>query len=179
MGNIKSIHWIVGLTIFLFLVGFRVNAQQGRGNGPGFGYAYRHGSGFGDGPGGGNSKNFRGAGRLEAFLDLTDEQDQQFEKIRLDFQKVSLPTFNKIGEKRAQLKTLISENGDLSEIDQLIDDIGELQVSLKKQRVKNHLKIREVLTEDQKTKFDTHFGNRFDSGGQHFRSAGCFGWGMN
>ena len=161
MRKLKVNKWIAGIAVLLLLAGFQVNAQRGHG----YGSVHRNGDGTGrfsaDGPG--------TMTRMEAYLDLSEEQLKQIEELHLNFQKESLPAKNKIREKWAQLHTLITESGDQSKIDKLIDEIGDLQVSIGKQRIKTHLKIRELLTEEQKIKFDTRLGNRFIEGGNPFR----------
>lgn len=111
--------------------------------------------------------------RMESILDLSDEQEQQIEKLHLNFQKETLPARNKIREKNAQLNTLITEGANESKIDQLIDEIGNLRTEMQKSRINTHLKVRDLLTDEQKIKFDNHFTNRFGQGGP---IRGQFGW---
>ena len=169
MTILKSFRWIAWVAAFLMMFGSLSHAQRGWGPGPEYGSGNDAGKGK-------NRTTIERSHRMEAFLDLSDDQIQKVEEIRLELQKESLPTINKIGEKRAQLKTLISESGDIPKISLLIDEIGQLQISLQKQRVNHHMKIRELLTDDQKIKFDSHFGNQFASGGGHSRSFGMHGW---
>jgi len=161
MRKLKVNNLIAWIAVLLLLAGFQANAQRERGYGP----VHRHGDRTGrfsdDGPGAMN--------RAEDYLDLSEEQLKQIEELHLNFQKESLPARNKIREKWAQLHTLITESGDQSKIDQLIDEIGDLQVTIDKQRIKTHLKIRALLTEEQKIKFDTRLGKGLVEGGNPFR----------
>ena len=47
----------------------------------------------------------------------------------------------------------------------MIDEIGDLRVGIEKKRVGTHLNIRELLTDEQKIKFDNHPPFRFMQGG--------------
>jgi len=169
MKKMKVTGWIIGLTALLLLAGFQVNAQRGRGYGQGRGYGDGYGRGYGEGPGPSN--------RMETFLGLSDEQEGQIEKLHLDFQKETLPTRNKIREKNAQLKTLITEGANQSKINPLIEEIGDLRTEIQKSRMNTHLKVRELLTDEQKIKFDNHFANRFSEGGAFPRQFGRHGKG--
>jgi Spy/CpxP family protein refolding chaperone len=135
---------LAGIIVFLLLTGFQANAQRGGG--------YGQGRWIGDGPGPMN--------RMETMLDLSDEQETQIEKVHLDFQKETLTVWNKIREKSAQLNTLITEGADKNKIDQLVDEMGDLRTEVNKARISTHLKVRELLTDEQKVKFDNHFANR-------------------
>ena len=149
--------WILGLAAMIFLLGFNANAQYGRGYGPGKGNGNGPGRSYGDGS--------APMERMEAWLDLSDEQEAQIEKLHLDLQKTILPMRNKINEKDAQMNTMISEGANQSKIDQLIEEIGDLRTEIQKSRMDTHLKVRELLTDEQKIKFDNHFANRLGRGG--------------
>lgn len=155
---------MTGLVVFLLLSAFQAEAQRGGGYGPVHRDGYGPGNRSGNGPGQMN--------RLEEILDLTDEQTAAIEKLHLDFQKETLSVRNKIQEKNAQLNTLITEGADRNKIDQLVEEIGELRTTVHKGRIGTHLKVRELLNDDQKVKFDSHFINR--SGFPAHR--GGFGW---
>jgi len=157
MKNINVRKWILGLAAMMFLLGFEANAQYGRGYGPGRGNGNGPDRGYGDGS--------APMDRMEAWLDLSDEQETQIEKLHLDHQKEILPMRNKIREKDAQLNTMISEGANQSKIDQLVEEIGVLRTEIQKSRMNTHLKVRELLTDEQKVKFDNHFANRFGQGG--------------
>ena len=165
MKKIKVTTWMIGLAAILMLAGLQVNAQRGRGYGSGRGDGNGPGRGYGQGPGPHN--------QMEEILDLTDEQSGKIEKLHLDFQKETLPARNKIREKNAQLNTLVTEGAAQSKIDQLIEEIGELRTDIQKSRMNTHLKVRGLLTDEQKVKFDSHFTNRFGPGGPN---QGYFGW---
>lgn len=161
--------WIAGLIAFLILAGYQAEAQRDRGFGYRKGYRSDNPRGYGDGSGPMN--------RMESALDLTEEQKTQMEQLRLDMQKKLLPTSNEIREKNAQLNTLITENASQSKINQLIDEISNLRATISKAHVNTHLQVRELLSDDQKIKFDTHFSNRLTGRGQPAKGMGRYGRG--
>jgi len=157
MKNINLNKWILGLATMMFLFGFEASAQYGRGHGPGRGNGEGPGRGYGNEPDPGT--------RIETLLDLSDEQKEKIEKLHLDLQKETLPVRNKIREKNAQLNTLVTEEAGQPKINTLIEEIGDLRTEFQKSRMNTHLKVRELLTDEQKVKFDNHFLNRFGRGG--------------
>jgi Spy/CpxP family protein refolding chaperone len=138
------------------LAGFQAVAQRGQG--------YGRGPGNGEGP--------RHLNRLDEYLNLSDEQKNDVEKLQLDFQKATLSMRNKIREKNAQLNTMVTEGADKKEIDKVIDEIGDLRTGIHKSMIDTHLKIRDLLNDEQKVKFDNHFLTRPGMQGH----MGGFGW---
>ncbi len=97
--------------------------------------------------------------RMAMIPNLTDDQKQKIEQFNLTFDKNTLQTRNQIREKEAHLRTLMTQdNPDQGQIDKLIEDIGSLRTSIRKERVSTDLKIRGLLTDDQKVIFDSHHG---------------------
>jgi len=166
----KNVKLIAVLTVLIIIAGFHTHAQRG----PGEGMEFADGrKGYTCGPGKGMMKNADRSSRLEALLDLTEEQSGEIEKIHLNNQKEILPAINKIDEKQAQLNSNISGNQDLKKIDQLIDEIGALRVTIQKQHVRMHFEIRELLTDEQQIKYDSFSGRAVSGRGNH---SGGYGW---
>ena len=86
--------------------------------------------------------------------DLTADQIQQIQKLKLQHQKEMLPLKTELKAKRLELKSLILENADQKKIDAKIDDIGKAMTKLMKKKVAHRMAIRKLLTEDQKVYFD-------------------------
>lgn len=158
MKNMNVKKWILGLAAVMFMLGFEANAQYGRGYGQGAG------RGYGNGPGRAYGIGSDVKGHMDEWLDLSDDQETQIEKLHLDLQKEILPVGNKIREKDAQLSTAMTEGANQAKIDQLVEEIGSLRTQMQKIRMNTHLKVRELLNEDQKVKFDNHFANRIGHG---------------
>ena len=107
----------------------------------------------------GGHKN--GKGIENAIPDLTEQQKSDIKKIRIDYDKKVLPITNELRERRAHLKTLqTASTPDKKAIDAEIDKIGKLRTDMMKLREEQRLKVREVLTDDQKVVFDTKMANK-------------------
>lgn len=89
--------------------------------------------------------------------DLTEEQEEQLQKIRIEHLKVMLPLRNQLAEKEARLRTLsTADDVDMKKINQTIEEIGEIRVQMMKQRAVHQQEIRKLLTEKQRVFFDSH-----------------------
>jgi len=136
----------VAMTITLmYMVISIANAQQGQRN------SNRQGQGNGKGYG------------QEQGLNLTEDQQTQMKSMMLKLQQDMLPIRNKIGENRAKLRTLSTvENADLKAINKVIDSNSQLTASMAKLRAANRQAVRNLLTEEQRIKYDTRDFSRGD-----------------
>ena len=129
----------------MFMVVNVANAQQGQRNG------YRQGAGSGQ------------EMALKQGLNLTEDQQAQMKSLRLKLQKEMLPLRNQIGENKARFRTLsTAENADMKAINKLIDGNGQLTASMAKLQAANHQAVRKLLTEEQRTIFDSRDFRRGD-----------------
>ncbi len=93
--------------------------------------------------------------RSEPIPNLSDDQKTKIEQLNLTFDKNTLQIRNQIREKAAQLRTLVTQdNANQDQINKLIDEIGSMRINIMKERVATNLKIRGLLTDDQKVIFD-------------------------
>lgn len=98
--------------------------------------------------------------RMMIRLNLTEEQKTKIEEIHLNGQKGMIPLRNKIREKNAQLRTLkMSEEYDETAVNVLIEEIGELRTAMMVMRTAHMQQVRELLTPEQRIKFDAHQQN--------------------
>ncbi|MCB0282501.1 MAG: Spy/CpxP family protein refolding chaperone [Calditrichae bacterium] len=94
-------------------------------------------------------------------LGLNDEQKAEIEKIHTENMKESLQIGNQIGEKEAQLRTLeTADKADLDKINKVIDEIGSLRTKMEKMHAQTKQKVRALLTDEQRVKFDAQPGFR-------------------
>lgn len=94
-----------------------------------------------------------------AGLELTDAQKEQIEKFQTEHTKKVLPLRNELGELRAELRTLSTvDKVNMNDINKKIDEIGKVQTELMKERAAHRQQIRSLLTDEQRVKFDSHFG---------------------
>ncbi|MFH0756485.1 MAG: Spy/CpxP family protein refolding chaperone [Bacteroidota bacterium] len=116
----------------VMVTGIQAQAQNGKGNGP------------------------CGQGRMQqASLDLSEEQQEQMQALRLEHYKVMKPLRNQMAELEAREQTLISEEEvDMKAVNKVIDDQTALQNKMRKLGVEHRLAVREILTDEQLMKLD-------------------------
>lgn len=89
-------------------------------------------------------------------LDLNEDQKEQMKEIMMEGRKDILPLENELGEKKARLRTLSSgDTYDVKALNQVVDEMSELQASIKKVRIAQKNEIRNILNDEQKFIFDT------------------------
>jgi Spy/CpxP family protein refolding chaperone len=91
---------------------------------------------------------------LEDLPGVTDEQKTQMKEIRIASRerlKSQHESLKAVREKLGDLKT--SENPNLKEINQLIDEMHLLQAEMDKAKAASHLKALSVLTPEQRKAF--------------------------
>ncbi|OGC43530.1 hypothetical protein A2Y85_01880 [candidate division WOR-3 bacterium RBG_13_43_14] len=87
--------------------------------------------------------------------DLTDEQKEKIETLKVEHMGKMLPLKNEMGEKQARLQTLTTaEKVNMSEVNKLIDNIGALCTKIMKLQAQHRQDVRELLTDKQRLIFD-------------------------
>jgi len=95
-----------------------------------------------------------GLGRWDQ-MDLTEEQLEKIKDIKTSLMKEVTPLCTKLKTLRAELdELLIAEKPDMGAVNKKIDTIGSLRTQIQKKRIAQHLKVRELLTEEQRVWFD-------------------------
>ena len=95
--------------------------------------------------------------RMGKMLNLSDEQKTKIEDLRLNFQKEKLPLQSKIRELKTNLKLeSTKDNYDEKKVDQTLDQIEALKKEMYKKRIDHMRSVRNILTDEQKKKFDMH-----------------------
>lgn len=105
-------------------------------------------------------------------LNLSSDQKEKLQKIRLDFQKELLPLKTELKAKMLELRQLALENAEKNQINTKIDEIAQARAEIKKKTYAHHLEIKNILTEEQKKNFGkmcsplgTHMGGDFMGSG--------------
>jgi Spy/CpxP family protein refolding chaperone len=89
--------------------------------------------------------------------DLTEEQESKIEDLRLSHMKEMMQQRNQLDEKRAELRTLqTQDNPEMEAIYSVIEEMGKIRTDMHKGRAKHHQEIRSLLNEEQKIFFDKH-----------------------
>ncbi|HRZ42015.1 MAG TPA: periplasmic heavy metal sensor [Bacteroidales bacterium] len=128
------------------------------------------GQGNHDGSGCQKHKNAEPDGPFRNFVsipDITDKQKEDIRKIRLDMIREIRSLKDQVMEKEARLRTLTrTDQPDSKAIDRVIDEIAEIQASIRKKAEKARQQIRALLNEEQKLWFDSHcHGPQMDNAG--------------
>lgn len=88
-------------------------------------------------------------------LDLTEEQQTRIESITTDAMKEHLPIKSRLQTLKAELdELLIADNPNQGAINRKIDEMSSLRTEMQKSHIDTRLRIRELLTDDQRIKFD-------------------------
>lgn len=88
--------------------------------------------------------------------DLSDQQKEQIQDIRLNTRKEMMPLQNRMREKAARLKTLrTAEKADMNAINSVVDEMSSLRAEIMKVRLASEQEIRSLLTDDQRVIFDS------------------------
>jgi Spy/CpxP family protein refolding chaperone len=150
----KTINIIKAMTAaVLIIAGTNTYAQRGWGYGWGADCPRGYGNGgYGNGQGPGRGMMWQDDLGLP---DVSDQQIEAIEQARVEHFKTMKDMRNKLGEKEARMRTLMSSpKGKEAEIDQLTEEMGALKTEMMKERNAYHLHLRSLLTEDQQAVFD-------------------------
>ena len=89
--------------------------------------------------------------------DLTDQQLEQMKAMRTEHMKEMQIIRNQLAEKKARLRTLsTADKVNMTEINKVIDEMGEMKTQMMKMREQHRQTIRKMLTDDQRVFFDSH-----------------------
>lgn len=108
--------------------------------------------------------------RMGKMLNLSDEQKSTIEDLRLNFQKEKLPLQSKLHELKTNLKLEITkDNYDEKKVNQTLDQIEKLEKEMHKKRINHMRSVRNILTDEQKKKFDMHILSNRNFNKRHSR----------
>lgn len=95
-------------------------------------------------------------------LDLTDEQKEKARDLKLEGQKELLPLENELRVKKLDLKIAMKDldKVNLGKVNSIVDEIHKLNAEIQKKKIAQKLKFREILTDEQKKKFDAGAGKK-------------------
>jgi len=89
------------------------------------------------------------------YLQLNETQQAQAKIFFTEMQKEMIPLRLDVQEKQVALeKLLIAKKPDKEEIFNQVDEIASIKVEIQKLRIANKLKLRNILNEDQRVRFD-------------------------
>ena len=119
-------------------------------------------------------------GKMHDELNLTDQQQTQIEALALAHQKQMLTLNNQLRDLRTQMKLLITkDNPSTADVKKLADQIGQTTSQIAQEKANHKISVRNVLTAEQKVKFDMMTlkgGDRMGRGGRGMNAPeGCTG----
>jgi Spy/CpxP family protein refolding chaperone len=127
----------------------------------------------GRGPGPFNADRPERGHFCHALPDLTEEQEQKIDELRTTQMKEMNAFRSDLGIMRAELhKLCTADDADMEKINARIDEIFKTKTEMAKQRAAHIQKVRALLTDEQRTKFDSRHmhqgkGMRMGRGGFH------------
>jgi Spy/CpxP family protein refolding chaperone len=130
------------------------------------------GSRRGPGPAAVPGMAWEGRGYALNALDLTEDQEQKIDDLRLEHQKEMIPLRTELDELRASYRLMVvDEQVSESEIEKNLKKQNDVLLKRRMEQVRHIREVRSLLTDEQKTRFDTHFlkkerGSRRGFGGQ-------------
>jgi len=125
----------------IMLLSFVLMAQPGRGP--------RNGQGPNRGP------------WMDQALDLTEEQQAKMEDLRLQHQKEIIPLQSQIESLRSELHlAMTADKFDKSKVEKIVNDMQKVRTQMQMSRVLHQQTVRELLTPEQRKKFDLHILSR-------------------
>ena len=113
---------------------------------------------------------------LRQELGLSEEQARQFEAHMERFRTDTEPLHDSIATMQAELMSeMTKEEPDSRRLNQLAEEVGALEISLKKRSIRHMLEGKALMTPEQQKRFFSHFReglNRLHPMGAHRRRPG-------
>ncbi|MCK9305111.1 MAG: hypothetical protein PHP30_01735 [Bacteroidales bacterium] len=116
-----------------------------------------------------NKQGFMQANPAKMIPSLTTEQRAEMAKLRVENLKNMLNFENRLLEKRVQLRILEqTDKPDIKKINEKIDEITDIENMKMKSAAAHKVKVRALLTDDQKVWMDSANNRRFSNKGNQF-----------
>jgi len=128
----------------------------------------------------GGEADFDGPGRMTCWsqLDLTDAQQEQLQALRLEHYKEVKPLRSKMAELKARERSLMLEDKvDMKALNSVIDEQSALGNNIRKLNTAHRVKVRALLTDEQKMIMDQRNSLRHHRRGSWGNGPGVMGQG--
>jgi len=101
----------------------------------------------------------RGMGMArDSFPEFTKAQLQQMDQLRLENQKTMIPLRADLQLQMVEYRDMLHNNASQADLNAKLDKIGQLKIQISKARLDNRLKMRGILTDQQREFIDSHRG---------------------
>ncbi len=88
-------------------------------------------------------------------LDLSEQQQEQLQELRVDHYKAMKPMKTRMVELKARQRTLLSEEEvDMKALNKVIDDETGLMNKMRKEQVAHQVEVKKMLTDEQLMKLE-------------------------
>ncbi|MCK4932939.1 MAG: hypothetical protein KAT01_12265, partial [Candidatus Aminicenantes bacterium] len=91
-------------------------------------------------------------------LNLTEEQMERIEEMRLQFEKEILPLETELQTHYSELRLMYAKNQEQAKIDGKLFQIDKMEIELERRFEAHQMNIRNLLTDEQKMLFDQEGG---------------------
>ena len=96
-------------------------------------------------------------GKMMKMLDLTEEQQANIQELRLAHKKEVLPLKAKLKTLESNLKLeMTAESFDEAQARKIVEEMGTLRMEMHMNRLLHKQDVRNMLTPEQRQKFDLH-----------------------
>jgi Spy/CpxP family protein refolding chaperone len=92
------------------------------------------------------------------FPKLTTEQKEQMADLRSEHQKAMIPIRADLRVKQVEFRDMMRNDASQADMEKKLDEIGRLKTEISKMRLDHRLKMRAILTDEQREFFDSHHG---------------------
>lgn len=105
-----------------------------------------------------NMKQNKAQGYMNLIPNLTDEQAEKINALRLEHQKTMLELKTSLAEKGAKYVTLTTGSSvDVDAAKKLIEEMAAIKLQMAQARLDHRMAVRKLLTEEQQLWYDHHF----------------------
>ena len=92
----------------------------------------------------------------DEFPELTSEQKDQMADLRSQHQKEMIPMRADLKVKQVEFRDMMRDDASQAELERKIDDIGRLKIEIRKMQLDHRLKMRAILTDEQREFLKDH-----------------------
>jgi Spy/CpxP family protein refolding chaperone len=141
------------LVVVALVAGLTLTAAAQPGPGPGTGWGPRH-----------------ERGEFLKTLNLTEQQQTQIAKLRLDMEKKQVAAQSKIRLARIELRELMQADApDKAVVEKKLKEVSDAQHQMKQTMLDHLFAVRALLTSEQQKLWKQHMANRMMGGGEPMR----------
>lgn len=109
-------------------------------------------------PGQGMGMKGKGMAARDSFPQLSKDQSQKMDQIRLENQKTMIPMRADLKLQMVEYRDMLKNNASQADLNAKLDQIGQLKIKISKARLDHRLKMKNILTDEQREFIEAHRG---------------------